>query len=172
MICELFYNFMIAGRNRGFSYLNVTDANLLSHTEFEMEPNNIYRNIFHLKLKNGRVVESKHGEDDWVNLSDQPPNHFPGCAYPLLLPRVNDKAFRYTQISEDSGAVIGEFVLSRIDDEIVELNDDKIYRRFRMSNDVPTSIDWGGAVSHLCGSPKESVAGSPITFSLNSNDNV
>ncbi len=170
MTSELFYNFMIAGKNRGFSYLNVTDTTLLSYTEFEIEANNIYRNVFHLKLDMGRVVASKQGEADWVNLSDQPPNHFPGCAYPLLLPRASDKEYRYTQISEVSGAVVGEFVLSRIKDEIVESKDDKVYRRFKMSNDVPTTIDWGGAVSHLCGSAEQSVAGSPITFPLNLND--
>ncbi|MBX2868662.1 MAG: hypothetical protein KTR18_08305 [Acidiferrobacterales bacterium] len=163
-MCELFYNFKLDGAQRGYSYLHIDNTSLYSHTEFLVEGGETYSNVFRLRLDGERILACKHGERDWLDFSNQPINHYPGCAYPLLLPKVKSQPYKYTQISEDSGRVLGGYELHPIGQEIVELCDGQVSRRFTMNGNVPIQIDWGGAISELCETADESVAGSGIVF--------
>ena len=161
---EYFYDFTIDGDNHGYSYLSFDHETLYSFTRFLIEKEEVYTNVFSLKLDGGRVLACKHEDADWVDLGDQPPDHFPACAYPLLLPRVASPPYAYIQVSCDDGSIIGKTLLSREGADIVESRDGKEYRRFTMQGDVPVRIDWGGAVSHLCANGDEAVAGSGLDF--------
>ncbi len=161
---QYFYNFTIDGDNRGYSYLRFDDKTLYSFTRFLITEDETYTNVFSLKLEGGRVLACKHGDGDWVDLGDQPPDHYPACAYPLLLPRVTSTPYTYVQLSCDDGSTIGKTLLSREGADIVESRDGKEYRRFTMHGDVPVRIDWRGAVSHLCANADEAVAGSGLDF--------
>ena len=152
---EFFYNFTVNGKNRGYSYLFINSTTLYSHTEFWIEGGELYRNVFHLRIENGRISASKHDDSDWVDLSNHPPNHFPGSAYPLLLPKAVSQPTKYVQIREDDGAVLGEFELRLENQQIIESHNGKITRRFFMNSDIPVRIDWGGAISELCQSADE-----------------
>jgi hypothetical protein len=166
IMSEYFYNFTLDGDNRGYSYLRFDHKTLYSLTRFLIEKDETYTNVFSLRLDSGRVLACKHEDADWVDLREQPPDHYPACAYPLLLPRVTSTSTTYIQISCDDGSVIGETLLSWEGEEIVESRDGKEYRRFTMREGVPVTIDWGGAVSHLCADADEAVAGSGLDFHI------
>ena len=161
-------------KNYGFYYLSHQDGRIYSHTEFNT-PDGIYRNIFNLKIKESTVIAYKHNDGPWVDVQE---NHFPTSAYPLLLPKVGNEPLRYLCISEDTGELIGEAVLTRqVNDEaidIVETVQHKVMRRFTMAIEaktkeaeshpelpsfLPKSIDWGGAKSFLCRDEAEAVQG-------------
>ena len=161
---EYFYIFKVNGENRGYSYLRLDQKRLLSYTRFLMENDEIYTNVFVLKLNGERVLACKHGLADWVDFSDQPHHHYPSCAYPLLLTRVASQPYTYMQISEDDGAAIGETTLWRDGADLVETRNAKEYRRFTMRNGIPIKINWGGAISILCKSAEEATEGSSIEF--------
>lgn len=180
-MAKLFYNFCFpdgeddAGDlsvvNHGFYYLSHTEHLLYSHTEFNI-PDGIYQNIFQVKLQEDQVLAYKHNDGGWVNVES---GQYPTSAYPLLLPKLTTGSFRYTAISEDSGDLLGRVKLERIGNDIIETLDDqtgetgKIMRRFVMSpdksDDVPISIDWGGATSFLCKDADEAVKGTNLTIS-------
>jgi len=163
---ELFYNFTLAGKNRGYSYLSVDTTRLYSLTRFLLDNDEVFTNVFTLKLSDGEVRACKHGDLNWINLNGQPPHHFPGCAYPLLLPRAMTTPYTYVEISGDNASVIGETQLSRELDDIVESQNGTIRRTFTMDGETPVRIDWGGAVSHLCSDGDESVRDTGISFAI------
>jgi len=152
---EYFYNFTFEGTNRGYSYLYVDS---LDDTDVT--------NAFALRISRQNVIACKHDDLDWVDLSQHPQDHFPSCAYPLLLPRVQASTYSYIQISEDDGSVIGKIQLRRNLCDIVEYSDDKILRRFTMEGETPIRIDWGGAISYLCSNAQECVRHSGLTFAF------
>ena len=161
---ELFYNFIVGGHNRGYSYLRQSPAQLYSVTRFLDENNEPFTSVFRVRLDSDKVLACKHGDRNWLDLSAYPPDHLPSCAYPLLLPRVTDEALTYVQISADDGSTIGLTELRAEHSEIVETQGGSTHRRFSMAGPVPVRIDWGGAISHLCNSAEESVAGTRVTF--------
>jgi len=66
--------------------------------------------------------------------------HYPGSAYPLFLSEVyND--FKYIQIDEKSGEILGSMKLIRNDDKIIEYKDGKIQREFIMKGEFPIQIN-------------------------------
>lgn len=182
-ITQLFYNFCFPDakegfENFGFYYLSHQLNYIYSHTEFNT-PKGIYRNIFKLKIKDTTVTAYKHNDGTWVNVQA---NHFPTSAYPLLLPKVGDESLRYLCISEATGELIGETVLARVGNDIIETRQDKltgqdkIIRIFTMKqesdlyikvpryipNYIPRSIDWSGAKSFLCSNKIEAVKGTNL----------
>ena len=148
-------------KNYGFYYLKQEENLLYSHTEFNT-PNGPYQNIFHIQFEGDKVLAFKHNNKAWVKVE---PQHHPTSAYPLLLPRVGKDALHYTMLSEDKNEVLGEAVLKREGNEIIESLGDKTLRCFNMQSDtvygdsVPEKIDWGGAVSFLCSDEIEAVEG-------------
>jgi len=162
---ELFYNFTHDGRNRGYSYLFWDESKLLSFTRFKLSNNGLFTNVFELKLANSKILACKHGQLDWINLDYLPATHYPACAYPLYLPLVRNSLFKYVQISEDDGSVVGNIVLRPKQDEIVEYQAGKFKRSFTMNEETPVKINWGGAVSYLCSNASESVKNSGVEFS-------
>jgi hypothetical protein len=163
---EFFYDFTLNDQNRGYSYLRFDEKHLYSFTRFLVEDDEIYTNIFSLRLDGERVLACRHGDAEWADLNGQPDDHYPTCAYPLLLSRVTSTGYTYVQVSCDDGEVIGEALLSRAGDDIVETVDGKVHRRFTMRDGVPIRIDWGGAVSHLCATADEAAAGSGLEVSV------
>jgi hypothetical protein len=88
-------------------------------------------------------------------------NHYPTSAYPLLLPRVEEK-FVYISVDEGTGEIAGETMLERTGDVITETRQGQLLRQFRMKGDIPIEIDWGGPISTLRDSLVEAKAGSPL----------
>ncbi|MEM7798218.1 MAG: hypothetical protein AAF633_03430 [Chloroflexota bacterium] len=161
---KYFYNFTLNSKNCGYSYLQFDQTSLLSNTRFLKEDGEIYANTFLLKLDGQRVLACKHGSNPWISMSNYPPNHFPSCAYPLLLPRVSSNPYSYVQLSEDDGSVISETILLMTGDDIVESQNGIETRRFTMRDKVPIKIDWGSAISYLCETADEAIADSGIEF--------
>ena len=163
---EFFYDFQFDNENRGYSYLSIDAIKLYSFTRFVLDSNKVFTNTFMLKLNDNEILACKHGDLDWVYLNEKPPHHFPGCAYPLLLPRAEIKPYTYVQISEDDGSVIGKTQLRRELNDIIESQNGAICRKFTMEGEIPVRIDWGGAVSHLCSTSDESVRDSGLSFAV------
>lgn len=161
---EYFYNFKFDGKNQGYSYLRFDQNSLLSFTRFLAENDEVYSNVFLLKLSGEKVLACKHGDAGWVDFSNHPPHHYPSCAYPLFLSKVASDRYTYVQISEDDGSIFGETVLSWNGDDIVESRDAVEYRRFTMRNGIPIKINWGGAISHLCKTADEAIEDSGLEF--------
>ncbi len=161
---EFFYDFTLDGANRGYSYLLLDASALRSVTRFRLEDDAVFTNVFELKLGDGEVLACRHGANEWVDLSTCPVDHFPGCAYPLLLPRALSKPYTYVQISDDDGSVIGPTHLQCEGWDIVESREGITRRRFTMDGETPTRIDWGGAISNLHDSPDACVRGSRLEF--------
>lgn len=161
---EYFYNFVLQGKNRGYSYLFLDTTRLYSFTRFRLEDGNTVTNIFKLKLSGRSILACQHGDLDWVDFSGHPKNHFPGCAYPLLLPQALHQPVNYIQVSEDDGSVIGETQLRPEPPDIVESFRGVVQRTFTMAGATPVQINWGGAVSHLCADAEECVRDSGIAF--------
>ena len=161
---EYFYNFKVNEENQGYSYLRLDHTSLFSLTRFRIGEDETYSNVFSLKLSGEKVLACKHGDADWVDFSRLPPNHYPGCAYPLLLSKVTSDPYTYIQVSEDDGSILGETVFSREGRDIVESQKGTETRRFTMRNGVPIKIDWGGAISILCETADEAIEGSGIEF--------
>lgn len=96
-------------------------------------------------------------------MQDYEANHYPTSAYPLLLPRVEDRLV-YISIDEGTGEINGETVLERSGDTITETHRDAVIRRFRMKDGTPIEIDWGGPISTLHETLAEAKAGSPLEW--------
>ena len=161
---EFFYDFTLDGANRGYSYLFLDESSLRSVTRFRLEDDEVVTNVFELKLDDGQVLACRHGANDWVDLSKHPHDQFPGCAYPLLLPRALSRSYSYVQISDDDGSVIGPTRLQCEGRDIVESREGITRRRFTMDGETPIRIDWGGAISNLRGNQDECVRGSRLEF--------
>ncbi len=160
---EYFYNFTINGLNQGYSYLYLDHKKLYSVTRFAFE-GSIKTNKFLLKLRDECLLACKHGEAKWVDLQQVASDHYPDCAYPLLLPKAIRQPYHFTVISADDGSILGESSLVRENDTITETVNERPTRKFTMDGCTPVQIDWGGAISTLCASAVESVAGSTIDF--------
>ena len=152
--------------NRGYSYLLLKRDRLFSLTRFRLNDGAVFANVFRLTLDGDRVLACRHGESPWVDLRAHPPDHYPGCAYPLLLPKALTEPFAYVQVSEDDGTVGERAVLRPDGPTIVETVGGKSVRRFELEGAACIRIDWGGAVSRLRGSREEAAAGSGIKFVL------
>lgn len=163
---ESFYDFRIHGENRGYSYLLLGGELLFSLTRFRLDDGTVFTNVFRLALDRDRVLACCHGERPWVDLSAHPPDHYPGCAYPLLLPKALAEPFAYVQVSEDDGTVGERAMLEADGPVIVETVGGKDVRRFELAGAACVRIDWGGAISTLRGSGEEAAAGSGIEFAL------
>ena len=100
---ECFYDFRIHGENCGYSYLLLERNRLFSHTRFRLDDGTVFSNVFRLTLDGDRVLACRHGERPWVDLRAHAPDHYPGCAYPLLLLKARTGPFAYVQVSEDDG---------------------------------------------------------------------
>ena len=161
---EFFYNFTLGDENRGYSYLRIDEGHLHSFTRFLLDSGETFTNVFRLRLDGQRVKACKHGDLDWIDLSESPEDHYPGSAYPLLLPKAMTGRYAYTQVSDDDGSVICETVLEREGVDIVERQNGIVCRRFTMDGETPIRIDWGGAVSRLCASAEASIDGSAVDF--------
>ena len=160
---EYFYNFLANGENQGYSYLYLSRERLFSTTRFKTN-NELISNVFSLQLCNNTVIACKHGDAAWVDLGSKAADHFPDCAYPLLLPKARTHPYVYQQISADSGNWFAEATLTPSEDTIIESIRGTTSRRFTMQGDTPVTIDWGGAISHLCTSAEESIEGAQIDF--------
>lgn len=163
---EYFYDFAVDGHNRGFSYLYLDSEKLQSVTRFLLEDGSMFTNVFLLRLKDKNVLACRHGDFDWVDLSELPSGHYPSCAYPLLLSKARSKPFNYVQVSERDGSPISETVLDCHQQVITEYQGGKVCRSFTMDGDIPVSIDWGAAKSKLHPSAEASTEGSGIIFSI------
>ena len=163
---ESFYDFRIHKENRGYSYLLLERDRLFSLTRFRLDDGSVFANVFRLTLDGDRVLACRHGDSPWVDLRGYPPDHYPGCAYPLLLPKAIAGPFAYVQVSEDDGTVGERAVLRPDGSVIVETIGDNVVRRFELDGVACIRIDWGGASSTLRGSGKEAAAGSGIEFAL------
>lgn len=163
---ESFYDFRIHGENRGYSYLLLEPERLFSLTRFRLDDGAVFANVFRLTLDGDRVLACRHGESPWVDLSGHPPDHYPGCAYPLLLPKAVTEPFAYIQVSEDDGTVGPRAVLEPDGPAIVETVGGKTARRFEVHGAACVRIDWGGAISTLRHSGQEAATGSGIAFAL------
>ena len=163
---ESFYDFRIHGENRGYSYLLLGGERLFSLTRFRLEDGTVFTNVFRLTLDGDHVLACCHGERPCVDLRAHPPDHYPGCAYPLLLPKALTEPFAYVQVSEDDGTV-GERAILEADGPVIEETvGGKVVRRFELSGATCVRINWGGAISTLRGSGEEAAAGSGIAFAL------
>ena len=160
---EYFYNFTFNGLNQGYSYLHVDRERLYSVTRFKAN-DKVVSNVFKLQLCDDNVVACKHGAANWVELGANNLDHFPDCAYPLLLPKARSHSYNYQQISAKNGLWIGAAKLTPIKNTILESVNNFSTRRFTMDGNTPVIIDWGGAVSHLCASAEESIQGAQIDF--------
>lgn len=161
---EHYYDFKIQDQACGYSYLFWDDQRLHSFTRFRLPDGQVITNVFRLLLKEEAVERCRHNDLPWVDLTGLPEDHYPGCAYPLLLDRSSESPFPYVQVSEDDGAVTGNVTLERAGDVVLEKSADRVLRRFFMQGKTPIMIDWGGAVSELCGSGRESAEGSGFEF--------
>ena len=159
---EWFYDFVLDGEKRGYSYLRIDEDELLSVTRFRLPDESIYVNRFEVRCENGRPVACRRGDGPWF---DVPSGQFPGSAYELLLGGVGDSPVHYQQLSEEDGSVVAA-TLERQDDVIVESGDGRATRRFHRRNGVTVSVDWGGAMSTLHESGEAAAAGSGVPFSV------
>ena len=146
---ESFYDFRIHGENRGYSYLRLEPERLYSLTRFRLDDGAVFTNVFRLTLKGDRVLACRHGESPWVDLRTHPPDHYPGCAYPLLLSKARTEPFAYVQVSEDDGTVAERPVLETVGPAIVETVRGQVVRRFELCGSACVRINWGGAISTL-----------------------
>lgn len=188
-MAQFFYNFCFPNtdndlENCGFYYLSHQESDIYSHTEFHT-PDGPYSNIFRVKTTKDKKTQEEsvfaysHNKSVWVAAKV---NHYPTSAYPLLLPKVGRRPLKYFSISESDHEIMGEVVLTRKGNQIVETLKGQVIRRFFMDDSktgsntsseanldfnehVPTTIDWGGAVSFLCKNEIEAVKGTNITIS-------
>lgn len=163
---ELYYNFIIEGSNRGFTYLRIDDNALFSHTHFILPNEVVITNIFNLKLNEGKIISCKHNDLEEVTMSNLPKDHYPGCAYPLFIENLKESEYSYTQISEDDGTPTGVYTLSKEGKDIVEKCCDRESRRFTLENNIINRIDWGGAISEICPGPSSAIEGSKVNFNV------
>ncbi len=163
---EHYYDFKIQDQACGYSYLLWDQQRLHSFTRFRLPDGQVITNVFRLLLKGRAVERCRHNDLPWIDLAELPADHYPGCAYPLLLDQLSDAPFPYVQVSEDDRAVLGVVTLERTGDVVLERSADRELRRFVMRGDTPITIDWGGAVSELCGSGRESAEGSGFEFQV------
>ncbi len=92
---ELFYTFQIGEAHIGCFYLKLTATRLLSMTRFRQTESTFYTNRFDLRFDQDHIRAIRHGEADWVDLSNLPDHHYPSPAHPLLLTRVSSKQWLY-----------------------------------------------------------------------------
>jgi len=161
---EHYYNFTQEGRNRGYSYLFLSESKLYSYTRFRLSNAALFTNVFELKLSQHKILACKHGNTSWIDLSHLPHTHYPSCAYPLYLPQVMNTVYKYIQVSEDDGSIVGHTVLVPEGNDITESQGGQMKRRFTMDGDTPIAINWGGAISYICSDAEESVEGCDVEF--------
>ena len=145
--------------------MGVDAGTVLSLTRFRLDDGTLYTNRFENQIAAGRVVRCRHGvaDDAWVDLRHAPANAWPGSAYPLFLGFAGrGQPWEYSVLSEDHGDVVGTLALIRDGDTIEEQDSWRMVRKFVMAGDTPVTIDWGGALSHLCESAEASAEGSAV----------
>jgi hypothetical protein len=163
---EYFYNFTIEDDNLGFSYLKIEQNTLHSFTHFKLPNGEVINNLFKLSFEGTRVLECNHNDLPPVDMSALPDDHYPGCAYPIFLKKINRGNYSYTQVSEGNASIIGEYEILRDESDLVEFNANQESRRFTFDeNNIISKISWSGAISHLCSDASESVKGSSVKFS-------
>ena len=155
-----FYDFKIEDTNAGYFEIKDDGSEIYMMAKFKMG-DEIYENPFWLKYTGDRVTAYKTGQGDWVDFTTFDEDHYPSSAYPLFLSRVKDE-LEYIGVNEGKEEVSGRRTLKRDGDEILELQDGKVGRKFRMKDGIPIEINWNGPVSHLKSSLIEAKAGSPL----------
>lgn len=153
---EHFYTFEVAGEHVGYSKLVVTANRLYSETRAAFHAV-VINNIFELQLQAGRVTAFKYNKNAWMSMDDYPDNVWPSSAYPLFLEKAQP-VFEYGAIDESSGEVVPTHLI-REGNVIIEYVGEKVTRTFWLDGESVIKIDWGGALSALCDTFEESIAG-------------
>lgn len=161
---DYYYNFKMGEENRGYYYLYHDEETMFSYTRFLIAEDEIFINIFRLKLAGEKILACQYRTDDWVDFTNRPANHYPTSGYPLFLSKALKEPFVYTAVYEGDGSIFGETTLTPVDNVIQETRDGKLMRQFTMENGIPVAIDWGGPISYLCADATEAVRDSGLAF--------
>lgn len=153
-----YYTFEMSGQNLGYHMITQEADRIEQNTRFRMGDDEIH-NIFVLKLDEGQISAFKYKDDDWVQMNEFGENCYPSSAYELLLELV-DPVFEYESIEEGSASVVGTRKLVRDGHVVTEFDGGDVTRRFWLKDGQVVQVDWGGAISKICGSFEEAVAGS------------
>lgn len=163
---DYYYNFQMGEQNRGYYFLRHEDELLFSYTRFYLDENEIFTNIFQLKIQQDRVLAFKYRSDEWVDIIGYSADYYPSSAYPLFLSKALQAPYTYTAVYEGDNTLLGKTLLTPTGNDIIETRDGKFLRRFTMKNNIPIAIDWGGSVSRLCANAAEAIADSGLEFTV------
>lgn len=160
MSATVFYDFRIGGENRGWFEIADDGREIAMNAVFTMG-GETYANPFRVRHAAGRATAYRVGDGDWVEVVE-PRRRQPTSAYPLLVAAVRDR-LTYVAITEGSGAELGETLLERSGDTVIETRGGKTVRSFTLdSAGRIVRIAWGGgAVSEMKADRASAVAGSP-----------
>ena len=165
-----YYDFRINEKNLGYFEIKIENDQIYQNVKFQ-DGNDIYENPFFLKLKFGEIVAFKKANRDWVSIREYGDNHFPSSAYPILLTQIIDR-LEYFQVNESNGEVEGKVVLEKAGPIISEYRQGKLIRSFRMENELPVEINWGGAISRIKKTFAEAAEDSVFHNKISGNDNA
>jgi hypothetical protein len=140
------YDFRFGEENAGTFEICDDGGHITMNACFTLD-GELLENPFELKYDGDTLLACKARDEDWVDLTSLPDNHFPSCAYPLLLPRVQDR-LEYQAVSDSDGSIQGLTVLTREGNLITETHDGNFQRSFLMEDDIPIEINWNGPISH------------------------
>jgi hypothetical protein len=166
-----FYDFTIDGAPSGYFEISDDGAALAMNAVFVYGGKTI-ENPFGVTYERGpdglKIIGFRAGTGPYLSPEELalPKDHYPSCAYPLLLGRVK-RSWEYVCVSEKDGTPEGRRVLTREGTVIRETLNGSIARQFTMEGDVPVAIHWGGpARSTLKRTRDAAVAGSPMAISV------
>jgi hypothetical protein len=163
-----FFTFEIDGEKVGYYEEENKDGIIYSNARLILD-GNLYENVFRLKHADGKVIayalgkEEAEGKIACIDLK-QPPGHYPSSAILLVMEAMKGKdTFTYTMFHEGKAQPVGEAVLKRKGNRIVETVNGKPHRYFVVQDEQIIEYGWGGtARSKRVATLAEAKAGSPI----------
>jgi hypothetical protein len=157
---QLNYDFKIEPENAGYFTITSDEGDITMLAKFVVD-GEIHENLFELKHDGLNVTAYKTGNNEWQSMQDCDTNRYPSSAYPLLLPRVEQRLV-YISIDEGTGEIAGETMLERTGDVITETRRGQLIRQFKMKDEIPIEINWGGPISTLHETFTAAKQGSPF----------